>query len=108
MPTSPSRDPLGEVDNRCLTPAGEPRPEVDNRRLTPTGERVVMLDVLRGFALLGIFVMNVQSFSMISAAYMNPTAYGDLTGPNLWVWILSHLLTAEKMYGLFSMLFGPG
>jgi uncharacterized protein len=72
------------------------------------GERIAALDVLRGFALLGIFVMNVQSFSMISAAYLNPTAYGDLSGANWWVWVFSHLLTDQKMYGLFSMLFGAG
>src|SRR5438034_3729120 len=52
--------------------------------------------------------MNIQSFSMPDAAYLNPTAYGDLAGANRWVWILGHLLTDEKMFGLFSMLFGAG
>jgi uncharacterized protein len=71
-------------------------------------QRITSLDVLRGFALLGILVMNIQSFSMPEAAYLNPTAYGDLTGANLWVWIVGHLLTDEKMFGLFSILFGAG
>lgn len=71
-------------------------------------QRIPSLDVIRGFALLGILVMNIQSFSMVSAAYMNPTAYGDLTGPNWWVWLIGHLLTDQKMYGIFSMLFGAG
>ena len=71
-------------------------------------ERIGVIDVLRGFALLGILVMNIQSFSMPDAAYLNPTAYGDLTGGNLTVWMLGHLLTDEKMFGLFSMLFGAG
>ena len=44
--------------------------------------RIASIDVLRGFAVLGILVMNIQSFSMIGAAYLNPTAYGDLTGAN--------------------------
>jgi uncharacterized membrane protein YeiB len=35
-------------------------------------ERIDSLDVLRGFALLGILVMNIQAFSMIEAAYNNP------------------------------------
>jgi uncharacterized protein len=74
----------------------------------PDEQRDTTLGVLRGFALLGILVMNVQSFSMISAAYLNPTAYGDLTGANRWVWTLSHLLFDQKMYGIFSMLFGAG
>lgn len=36
-------------------------------------ERIVSIDALRGFALLGILPMNIQYFSMISAAYQNPT-----------------------------------
>ena len=40
--------------------------------------RIDAIDVLRGFALLGILVLNVQSFAMPGAAYFNPTAYGDL------------------------------
>ena len=49
-------------------------------------ERIASLDVLRGVALLGILPMNIQAFSMISAAYINPTVYGDLHGGNYWVW----------------------
>ena len=33
-------------------------------------DRIVSLDVLRGVAVLGILVMNIQSFSMPGAAYM--------------------------------------
>jgi uncharacterized protein len=79
-----------------------------NNTFEGTGQRILSLDVLRGFAVLGILVMNIQSFSMPSAAYINPTAYGNLEGINLWVWILSHLLAAEKFMTLFSMLFGAG
>lgn len=71
-------------------------------------KRIVSLDILRGVAVLGILVMNIQSFSMPSAAYINPTAFGDLTGLNKWVWILSHLLASQKFMSIFSMLFGAG
>jgi uncharacterized protein len=71
-------------------------------------ERIVSIDVLRGAALLGILVMNIQYFSMLAAAYSNPTAYGDLTGANYWVWLLSHTLADEKFMTIFSMLFGAG
>jgi uncharacterized protein len=89
---------------------------MDIERTVPAGpagpvgeqERIVSIDVLRGFAVLGILVMNIQTFSMIDAAYFNPTAYGDLSGPNLWVWLLSHLLTDQKFMSIFSMLFGAG
>ena len=70
--------------------------------------RIAMLDVLRGFALLGILLMNIQSFSMPGAAYLNPYAYGDMEGANYWVWTLSHVLADQKFMGLFSMLFGVG
>jgi len=70
--------------------------------------RISSLDVLRGFAVLGILVMNIQAFSMIGSAYINPTSYGDLTGANYWVWVLSHVLADQKFISLFSMLFGAG
>jgi len=75
---------------------------------TSQSERIIALDVLRGFALLGILVMNIQSFSMVGAAYLNPTAFGNLEGANLWVWLLSHLLADQKFMTIFSMLFGAG
>ena len=71
-------------------------------------QRIQSLDVIRGFALLGILVMNIQSFSMPIAAYTNPTAFGDLTGINAWVWTLGHLFIDAKFMSLFSMLFGVG
>jgi uncharacterized protein len=81
---------------------------VDMARPVAEKERIVSIDVLRGFALLGILPMNIQYFSMIAAAYLNPTAYGDLTGANYWVWLLSHVLADEKFMTIFSMLFGAG
>ena len=71
-------------------------------------ERIQSLDLLRGFAVLGILIMNIQSFAMIQAAYINPTAYGDLTGINKLVWILSHLFADQKFMSIFSILFGAG
>ena len=75
---------------------------------TGAGGRIASLDVLRGFALLGILVMNIQLFSMPSAAYQNPAAFGDLTGINLGVWTFSHVFFSQKFLTLFSMLFGAG
>ena len=74
----------------------------------PEADRIQSIDVLRGFALLGILVMNIQSFSMIEAAYGNPTAYGSLEGANYWVWLLSHVMADQKFMTIFSMLFGAG
>ena len=82
----------------------------DRPNAEPVAEtaRIDAIDVLRGFALLGILVMNVQSFAMPQAAYFNPTAYGDLEGANLWVWLAGRMFFDQKFMTLFSMLFGAG
>ena len=68
--------------------------------------RIESIDVLRGFALLGILVMNVQAFAMPGAAYFNPTAFGDLEGANKFVWVAGRMLADQKFMTVFSMLFG--
>jgi uncharacterized protein len=80
----------------------------DNQTPTSPSERIVTLDALRGFAILGILIMNVQSFSMIRAAYVNPTAYGDLTGWNKLLWIATHVFADKKFLTLFAVLYGAG
>ena len=70
--------------------------------------RIDSIDVLRGFALLGILVMNIQLFAMPAAAYFNPIAYGDLNGANFTVWLGSRLFADQKFMTIFSMLFGAG
>jgi uncharacterized protein len=57
---------------------------------------------------LGILLVNIQAFSMPGAAYLNPSAYGDLTGANLAVWIVTHVFFDQKFISIFSMLFGAG
>ena len=71
-------------------------------------ERIDSLDTLRGFALLGILVMNIQSFSMPSSAYLIPNSYGDLEGLNGVVWLIGHLFFDLKFMAMFSMMFGAG
>ncbi|HAA23942.1 MAG TPA: hypothetical protein DCP28_36125, partial [Cytophagales bacterium] len=71
-----------------------------------SGSRLQSLDVIRGIAILGILLMNIQVFSMIGQAYGNPTAYGDFSGANRWVWIFSHVLADQKFMTIFSLLFG--
>ncbi|UCF05574.1 MAG: DUF418 domain-containing protein [bacterium] len=85
---------------------------MENVSVTPApvtlAERIGAIDALRGFAVLGILIMNIQSFSLVGAAYLNPTAYGDLSGANRWVWIISHIIADKKFMTIFSMLFGAG
>ena len=82
----------------------------ENSGIGPTSqqERIEALDVLRGLALLGILTMNMGGFSMPSAAYMDPTAWGEFSGLNLGVWVTTHLFADLKFMAIFSILFGAG
>lgn len=76
--------------------------------LQPTDEtsRIASLDILRGVAVLGILIMNIQSFSMPASAYLNPTSFQRLTNADLYVWLISHVLADQKFMAIFSILFG--
>ena len=71
-------------------------------------ERYDAIDLLRGVALLGILVMNIQMFAMPTAAYFNPTALGDRGPVDFYVWAGSHLFFDQKFMTIFSWLFGAG
>lgn len=75
---------------------------------TSTSNRIISLDILRGFALLGILIMNMTSFAMPGANYMNPMAGGLLEGTDKWAFYFSQLFANQKFMSLFSMLFGAG
>jgi uncharacterized protein len=82
--------------------------------MTPTSfqpvaanERIAVLDVLRGFALLGIGLMNIQAFvGPLNAALtgVDPA----MTGADWWADALVYILVQGKFYTLFSLLFGMG
>ncbi len=74
----------------------------------PAGQRIEAIDTLRGFALLGILVMNITGMAFPMAAYFNPMAYGGTTGANFGAWVFAHLFFDLKMMAIFSMLFGAG
>ncbi|WP_375383405.1 DUF418 domain-containing protein [uncultured Sphingomonas sp.] len=74
--------------------------------MQPDTPRIATIDLVRGVAVMGILLMNVQSFAMPEAAYLNPAAYGGAHGWNLAVWATELVLVDGKMRGLFSWLFG--
>lgn len=71
-------------------------------------ERIDSIDTLRGFSLLGILLLNIASFGLPFAAYMNPTVAGGADGPNLTIWLTAMTLWDGKFRCIFSMLFGAG
>ena len=78
--------------------------------ITPVKEsqRIISLDILRGFAIMGILIMNMISFSMMGANYNNPMAQGMLEGADKWAFFFSELFANQKFISVFSMLFGAG
>ncbi|WP_421787413.1 DUF418 domain-containing protein [Hyphobacterium sp.] len=80
----------------------------DSPLVGPKSERFTSIDTLRGFAVLGILMMNVQAFAMWPMAYQYPPAHMDLTGVNLDVWFFSHVFFSMKFITIFSGLFGAG
>ncbi|WP_077146447.1 DUF418 domain-containing protein [Sphingopyxis sp. KK2] len=69
-------------------------------------DRLITLDALRGFAVMGILAMNIVAFAMPEMAYVSPKAYGGETPSDIAAWALGFLLFDGKMRGLFSILFG--
>jgi uncharacterized protein len=72
-----------------------------------TSERLASVDTLRGFALLGILLMNVCGAGL-AFGYNDPSVLGGATGANLYAWIVSNLFFEGSMRTIFSMLFGAG
>jgi uncharacterized protein len=70
--------------------------------------RIHSLDLLRGFAVLGILIMNITSFSQISMAYMNPTIGAGLEGYNQYFHGFNYIFADTRFMSIFSMLFGAG
>lgn len=69
--------------------------------------RIQALDALRGFALLGILLMNIEGFvGPLMAALGGIDA--SLQGPDLWADVAIYILVQGKFYALFSLLFGMG
>lgn len=71
------------------------------------GSRIESLDVMRGFAVLGILVVNAAFFAAPWQTAVNPTlAPLAVTDETLWTWLLTHLFFENKCITLFSLLFG--
>ena len=68
--------------------------------------RIRSLDVLRGVGVLGMLAIHIQLFAFPSLARWNPTAYGDLSGLNWWVWLVVALFADGKFITIFAMLLG--
>ena len=67
-------------------------------------ERIEVVDILRGFSVLGILLMNMLSFS----GYHYRTPYHEMNLINRAALLLIRFVAQAKFYTLFSFLFGWG
>src|SRR5512134_2466565 len=84
-------------------------PESPRQELAPiaASQRIESLDVVRGFALLGIFLMNIEFFNRTIASLGEGMPRG-LTGID-WLasWFVAYFVQV-KFWTIFSLLFGMG
>ena len=71
-------------------------------------QRIRSIDTLRGFALLGILLLNIIAFSSPLATYYNPSANNGISGLNLATAMLVDIWAEGAFRAIFSMLFGAG
>ncbi len=74
----------------------------------PLSSRFDALDALRGFAVLGIFIMTIAALGLPEIAYSNPFVAGGDGPINYGLWGTAEVLVHGSMRGLFSVMFGAG
>ncbi|MBU8877394.1 DUF418 domain-containing protein [Bacillus sp. FJAT-29790] len=67
-------------------------------------ERILTIDIIRGFALLGIFLVNMPAFHSPAFMVRNP----EYTGMDYWLDLFLQMFVQTKFYTIFSFLFGLG
>ncbi|MFT3703883.1 MAG: DUF418 domain-containing protein [Agriterribacter sp.] len=70
-------------------------------------ERIVLLDSLRGVAILGILMMNIPYFGLPSVVTDDPSILKE-HGVDYYTWYIVNLVPEGTMRALFSLLFGAG
>lgn len=71
-------------------------------------ERIVILDSLRGIAILGILLMNIPHFGLPSAVINDPSLLHEQGTINYTIWYMVSWIPEGTQRALFSMLFGAG
>ena len=83
-------------------------PDTTSAGPVPENQRLGTLDLLRGFALLGIFMVNMQFFTMFFGEFIRPAVYGGGPVIDVLAWGFVKAFFEYKFISLFSLLFGAG
>lgn len=84
----------------------EPEPEEVVSPVAEQRKRISAIDVLRGFAVLGILLMDIRSFAGPDIGYFHPA---EISNDSLWnriAYYFTSIFADQKFMALFSMLFG--
>jgi uncharacterized protein len=96
-----NKQPIAQ-DDRMSLEAGSSSPQSPHAGPVGEKERINVVDVLRGFAIFGILLVNMYSFAGMQ---LEPANYSGLNK----IVVISILFFAQaKFYSLFSFLFGWG
>jgi uncharacterized protein len=71
-------------------------------------ERIIILDSLRGFAILGILLMNIPGFALPDPVMSDPSVLNEFGTVNYKTWYFIDWFMEGSQRALFSMLFGAG
>ncbi len=95
---------MPQHDSLTASPASTLRPSTP----TTASERFVLLDALRGFALLGVVLVNLRSFTLFDLLPENVKAALPSARWDRWLdWLMNGFVDG-KSFTLFTLLFGVG
>ncbi|MBD2784196.1 DUF418 family protein [Xenorhabdus sp. DI] len=69
-------------------------------------QRIEVLDSVRGFAILGILLLNISSFALPYAAYMNLFYQDSVSFSDVMTWSVLNAFTQGKFLFILTLLFG--
>jgi uncharacterized protein len=83
-------------------------PAIPPPLIRPRSDRYVCIDLLRGVAVLGILLMNIQSFGLPMMAYFDRPSWTDGMTVDEAIQLAVTVLVSAKFISLFAILFGAG
>ena len=94
-----------------MLPVSQPKPTSMSTNLAAPvadSERIVLLDSLRGIAILGILLMNIPGFALPEPVLHDPSVLNEWGTINFKTWYFIDWFMEGSQRALFSMLFGAG
>ena len=104
--TSAPGDALTDLADAAVMPGSRPSPRLSLAAPVSDSGRVRLIDMLRGIAVLGILLINIQLFGLPD--YFSESFKNDPGDGNFWLLHFTTVLFGGKMRALFGILFGAG